>query len=82
MYREPHLQRKSDECAEIWNQWYEWRYTRPEDPLAPSVARELRSQWGQCAIELGDMVQETLRTDPYYKGWEKLVRVDKKPKPR
>jgi hypothetical protein len=46
------------------------------------VARELRYQWGECCIELGDMVQETLRTDPHYKGWEKLVRVDKKPKPR
>ena len=82
MYREPHLNQKSNECATLWKEWYEWRYNRSEDPLAPSVAKELRSKWCDCCNEMGKMVQETLRTDPHYKGWEKMMSLDKAPDPR
>ncbi len=82
VYREPHLQRKSDQCAALWHEWYEWRFNRSEDPLAPSVAKELRSKWCQCADELGEMIQETLRTDPRYERWKEMMNLDKKPDPR
>ena len=26
MYREPHLQRKSDQCAYLWKNWYNYKY--------------------------------------------------------
>ena len=58
------------------------RFNRSEDPLAPSVAKELRSKWCQCADELGEMIQETLRTDPRYERWKEMMNLDKKPDPR
>ena len=82
MYREPYLNRKSAECALLWQKWYEFKYNRPEDPLASSVAKELRSKWCQCANELGEMVHETVRTDPRYKNLIEQTNLDKKPDPR
>ena len=82
MYREPYLNRKSAECALLWQKWYEFKYNQPENPLASSVAKELRSKWCQCADELGEMVHETVRTDPRYKNLNEQTNLDKKPDPR
>ena len=82
MYREPYLNRKSAECALLWQKWYEFKYNQPEKPLASSVAKELRSKWWQCADELGEMIHETARTDPRYKNLREQTNLDKKSDPR
>jgi len=43
VYREPHLNKKSDECAALWREWFELLSNK--DP----AAKELRKEWCQCA---------------------------------
>jgi hypothetical protein len=62
MYREPHLQRKSDECANIWYEWFEQKYEIKDE----EKAKELRKKWCNCCDEFGDMVSEEVRTNPRY----------------
>jgi hypothetical protein len=64
MYREPHLQRKSDECADLWLWWKElW----DRDPNSKE-AQDARQKWGQCVAEFGKMVSEEVRTNTRYHG--------------
>ena len=30
VYKEPHLQKKSDECAELWRTWFDVRYKQKD----------------------------------------------------
>ena len=67
MYREPHLQRKSDECRDLWFWWKElWdRDNNSEE------AKKARKHWGQCVTEFGEMVSEEVRTNTRYHGIQK-----------
>ena len=67
MYREPHLQRKSDECRDLWISWKElW------DVDKNSIeAKEARKKWCQCVTEFGEMVGEEVKTNPRYKDLSK-----------
>ena len=68
MYREPHLQCKSDECRcylvgmerKVWD--------RDNDS---KEAKEARKKWGQCVTEFGEMVSEEVRTNTRYHGIQK-----------
>jgi hypothetical protein len=60
VYREPHLQKKSDECAVLWHIWY--KLYLDKDPLAKTA----RKTWCKCADELGEMIQEEYKTNPRY----------------
>ena len=42
MYREPHLQRKSDQCAYLWKNWYNYKYGLGDE----EKAEECRKLWG------------------------------------
>lgn len=64
MYREPHLQKKSDECAALWREWFELFSNK--DP----ASKELRKQWCKCSSELGEMVGQEVKTNSHYKGVE------------
>ena len=64
MYREPHLNKKSDECAALWREWFEMLSSK--DPSA----KERRKEWCQCADELGQMISEEVKTNPRYKDVE------------
>ena len=64
MYREPHLNKKSDECAALWREWF--KLLSNKDP----VAKERRKEWCQCADELGQMISEEVKTNPRYKDVE------------
>jgi hypothetical protein len=64
VYKEPHLQKKSDECAVLWHKWFELLSNK--DP----AAKELRKKWCKCADELGQMVSEEVKTNPWYKDVE------------
>ena len=66
MYREPHLQKKSDECAKIWYDWYHVKYVLRDNELADT----LRKKWCQCAHEHGEMVSQEVKTNPRYKQIE------------
>jgi len=66
VYREPHLQKKSDECAKIWYEWFDVNYKQ----LDKERAKELRKKWCQCCDEFGDMISEEVKTNPRYKGKE------------
>ena len=52
MYREPHLQKKSDECAVIWREWYKEKFENKDE----EKAKILRKKWGQCVTKFGEMV--------------------------
>ena len=67
MYREPHLQKKSDKCAKIWCEWFEQKYKIKDE----KKAKELREKWSQCVTEFGEMVSEEVRTNPRYHGIQK-----------
>jgi len=63
MYREQHLQCKSDECADLWLWWKElW----DRDPNSKE-AKDARSKWGECVTDFGKMVSEEVKTNPRYK---------------
>ena len=64
MYKEPHLQKKSDECAVLWHEWFELLSNK--DP----AAKELRKEWCKCADELGEMVHQEFLTNPRYENVE------------
>jgi len=60
MYREPHLQKKSDECAVLWYIWFE--LYNAKDPSA----KIKRKDWCNCADELGEMINQEYLTNPRY----------------
>ena len=64
MYREPHLQKKSDECAKIWHEWFKQKYEIKDK----EKAKELRKIWCTCCDEFGEMVSEEVKTNPRYRG--------------
>ena len=67
MYREPHLQRKSDQCAILWREWFNYKYGLKDE----EKAKELRKKWGECVTKFGKMVSEEVRTNPRYNGIQK-----------
>ncbi len=63
MYREPHLQRKSDECRDLWLVWKElW-----DADKFSKEAQEESKKWGKCVHEHGKMISEEVKTNPRYK---------------
>ena len=63
VYREPHLQMKSDQCARIWYEWFDVKYKQKDE----EKAKLLRKLWCQCCHEFGEMVSEEVKTNPRYK---------------
>ena len=63
MYREPHLQKKSDECAVIWREWFNEEFENKNE----EKAKELRKKWSRCVTEFGEMVSEEVKTNPRYR---------------
>ena len=63
MYREPHLQKKSDECAKIWYEWFELF----EKDKNSKECKKLRKKWCNCVTEFGEMVSQEVKTNPRYK---------------
>ena len=62
MYREPHLQKKSDECRDLWIQWKEvW-----DKDNNSKEAKDARKKWCNCVTEFGEMVSEEVKTNPRY----------------
>ena len=66
MYREPHLQKKSDECAELWGEWFSLWENRS------SGHEELRKKWCNCVTEFGEMVSQEVKTNPRYNSIRKI----------
>ena len=65
MYREPHLQEKSDECAEIWREWFS-SFENLETKHSQQT-KDLRKKWCNCVTEFGEMVSQEVKTNPRYK---------------
>ncbi len=63
-YRESHLQRKSDECAELWREWFSFFNDIEKRNLQKT--KELRKKWCNCVTEFGEMVSEEVKTNPRY----------------
>ena len=67
MYREPHLQDKSDECRDLWLVWKElW-----DRDNSSEEAKDARKRWSQCVTKFGEMVSEEVRTNTRYHGIRK-----------
>ena len=64
-YKEPHLQKKSDECAELWREWFSL-FQDPEKKYSQET-KELRNKWCKCCDEFGEMVSQEVKTNPQYK---------------
>lgn len=64
MYREPHLQIKSDECRDIWHKWFKVKYEDKNE----EKAKEIRKKWSKCVDEHSKMISEEVKTNPRYKG--------------
>ena len=63
MYREPHLQQKSDEGSDLWIWWHElW-----ERDKNSKEAKDARQKWCECVTDFGEMVSEEVKTNPRYK---------------
>ena len=68
MYREPHLQCKSDECRDLWLVWKEiWDVDNQS-----KEAKDARKKWGECVTEFGEMISEEVKTNPRYTSIRKL----------
>ena len=66
MYREPHLQKKSDECADLWREWFSlWEKREPGH-------EELRKKWCNCVTEFGEMVSQEVKTNPRYNSMREI----------
>tara|TARA_B100001939_G_scaffold7459_1_gene6866 strand:+ start:949 stop:1155 length:207 start_codon:yes stop_codon:yes gene_type:complete len=68
MYREPHLQKKSDECAAIWYKWYDAKFKDKDE----EKAKKLRKTWSKCVTEFGEMVSQEAKTNPRYNSIRKI----------
>ncbi|MEL1231985.1 MAG: hypothetical protein VXA26_11790 [Candidatus Neomarinimicrobiota bacterium] len=62
MYREQHLQRKSDKCAVLWKEWYNYKFGLKDE----EKAKEYRELWGKCVDEHSKMIQEVVKENPIY----------------
>ena len=63
MYREPYLQRKSDECRDLWLVWKElWDVDKYGEET-----QDARKKWGKCVTEFGKMISYEVKTNPRYK---------------
>ena len=68
MYREPHLQCKSDECRDLWLVWKElWDADKNS-----KEAKESRQNWCNCVTEFGQMVSQEVKTNPRYTSIRKI----------
>jgi len=63
-YREPHLQKKSDECAELWREWF-YFFDNPETRNTPEC-KKAREKWSKCVEEFGDQISQEVKTNPRY----------------
>tara|TARA_B100001287_G_scaffold252532_1_gene234574 strand:+ start:1851 stop:2054 length:204 start_codon:yes stop_codon:yes gene_type:complete len=64
MYREPHLQKKSDECRDLW--WV-WKKFWDIDAFSDET-KEARKMWSDSVDEFGEMIREEVKTNPRYHG--------------
>ena len=63
MYREPYLQRKSDECRDLWLVWKElWDVDKYGEET-----QDARKKWCKCVTEFGKMISHEVKTNPRYK---------------
>ena len=67
MYREPHLQRKSDQCAYLWKNWYNYKFGLKDE----EKAKEYRKLWGECCNEFGKILDHEVKTNTRYHGIQK-----------
>jgi len=64
MYREPHLQRKSEECSDLWWAWKElWNLD-----IHGEETKEARKKWSKCCSEMSAMISQEVKTNPRYHG--------------
>jgi len=64
MYREPHLQCKSDQCRDLWWVWKElW-----DVDMYSEETKEARQKWGKCVDEFSEMLSQEVKTNPRYHG--------------
>ena len=67
MYREPHLQKKSDECRDLWIWWKEL-WDRDNNSRE---AKDARKKWCNCVTEFGEMVSHEAKTNSRYRNLSK-----------
>tara|TARA_R110002020_G_scaffold182909_1_gene378740 strand:+ start:622 stop:825 length:204 start_codon:yes stop_codon:yes gene_type:complete len=64
MYREPHLQKKSEECHDLWWAWKKlWDIN-----MSSKEAEEARQKWNECTSEFSEMISYEVKTNPRYQG--------------
>ena len=61
-YQEPHLQKKSNECAKLWYEWFDKKYKENNK----KEAKLWRKLWCDCCDELSEMISQEVKTNPRY----------------
>jgi len=62
VYREPHLQKKSEECSKLWWDWHaSWINKDPDH-------QEKRKKWSECSDEFAKLISQEVKTNPRYHG--------------
>ena len=62
MYHEEHLQRQSDLCASLWNEWYHFKFVLKDEKKAATR----RKLWIRCVDEFTTMLEYEVKTNPRY----------------
>jgi hypothetical protein len=70
LYHEPHLQRKSDKCAALWREWYNYKYGLRDYERAERT----RERWRKCCDDFEIMLNNELKTNPRYNNGRYLLR--------
>ena len=70
MYREPHLQQKSDQCRDIWHEWFSL-FDNPETKNSEEC-KNLRKKWSKCCNEFSEMISQEVKTNPRYNRVTKM----------
>ena len=68
MYREPHLQKKSEECSDLW---WAWKKLWDVDILSEET-KKAREIWCKCSDEMSELISHEFKTIVRYSSVRKI----------
>jgi len=68
MYREPHLQKKSEECSDLW---WAWKKLWDVD-IHSEETKKAREIWCKCSDEMSELISHEVKTNVRYTSVRKI----------
>lgn len=56
MYKEPHLNKKNDECSKLWHEWFK-SFSNKEKRFTKQT-QDARIKWCNCVDELSEQIHQ------------------------